>query len=106
VARVARQLAYSPLAAISLTSGRHQPIAQGRNPYRDPIAQFQTLNQVLPQGEAQPDVVQVHQREQRYAGRDDLALLNVDLIDCVAVGAVTTNWSTSDCRVSPTLRPV
>ena len=81
VARVARQLAYSPLVAISLTSTVMRRSRERRNAHVEAVADLQRLDQILAQVEVDPEVVEIDQRHQRHAGRDVFARLDVALVD-------------------------
>ena len=81
MARVARQLAYSPLVAISLTSTTMLAVGQRRNAHAEAVADLQRLDQVLAQVEVDPQVAEIDQGHQRHAGRHVFARLHVALVD-------------------------
>ena len=56
-------------------------IAERRHPDLEAVADLEALDEILAQVEAQPDIAEVDQREQRHAGRHILAELGADLVD-------------------------
>src|ERR1700719_1405218 len=90
VARVARQLAYSPLVAISLTSTvtRRSASAGMHTSKRSPS--FSVLTRSSRRSKVDPHVIEIDQGYQRHAGRDVFAGLHVAWYTCETTGAYTT----------------
>jgi hypothetical protein len=56
-------------------------VAQGRRAHVEAVANLEVLHEVFAQVEAQPDVAEIDQRQQRYAGRDVFARVRAGVID-------------------------